>query len=135
MKNDSDLQIYRAKNIEVPTFHECCPFFRRTIYHAINFHIINLFFVFILLLTERQKFTFHSSSRKNTKLYKPLQNVFFFFCIRTKYRKKFLTKLHFSRFLQLVVVTQCLHTKTTFLGSSQSLTVSVTVSQSQYSFS
>ena len=71
-----DLQTYKAK--KTFNFSLVLSFFHWTSYHAISGLIKTLVFVFIILLTEPQRFTFHSSSRKNTKLCKP-QNIFFLF--------------------------------------------------------
>ena len=60
-----DLQTYKAK--KTFNFSRVLSFFPWTSYHAISGLIKTLVFVFIILLTEPQKFTFHSSSRKNTK--------------------------------------------------------------------
>ena len=41
--------------------------FCSVVYYPINWFMINLVFVLMMLLNEPRKFTFHSSSRKNTK--------------------------------------------------------------------
>ena len=71
------MQTYKAK--KTFNFSRVLSFFRWTSCHEINGLIKTLVFVFIVLLTEPQKFTFHSSSRKNSKILQPLQNVFILF--------------------------------------------------------
>ena len=78
--------------------------------------IISLVFVFIMVLNEPRKFTFHSSSRKKTQFCRSLQSVVFLFDIRNKHRKRCMRKLtvHFAKLLLPQLVIQSLGTKTTF---------------------
>ena len=85
-----DLQTYKAK--KTFNFFRVLSFFRWMSYHAISGLIKTLVFVFIILLTEPQRFTFHSSSRKNTKLCKPPQNIFFLFLVSEAKTRKYLSE-------------------------------------------
>ena len=87
-----DLQTYKAK--KTFNFSLVLSFFHWTSYHAISGLIKTLVFVFIILLTESQKFTFHPSSRKNTKILQTSSKYFLpFFGIRGKDQKISLRKL------------------------------------------
>ena len=87
-----DLQTYKAK--KTFNFSRVLSFFPWTSYHAISGLIKTLVFVFIILLTEPQKFTFHPSSRKNTKILQTSSKYFLpFFGIRGKDQKISLRKL------------------------------------------
>ena len=71
------MQTYKAK--KTFNFSRVLSFFRWTSCHAISGLIKTLVFVFIILLTEPQKFTFHSSSRKNTKILQTSSKCFLLF--------------------------------------------------------
>ena len=119
------MQTYKTINIKSSTFHECCIFFRGANYHAINCLIINSVFVFIILLTEPQKFTFSLSSRKNIELCKPL-----FWHQRQRPKKVISEKsvVDFAKLLKSIVDIQRFDIKTTFLAPRN------LCSQPQYSF-
>ena len=73
------MQTYKAKRTF--NFSRVLSFFRWTSCHEINGLIKTLVFVFIVLLTEPQKFTFHSSSRKNSKILQTSSKCFLPFLV------------------------------------------------------
>ena len=118
-----------TKQISFLTTHECCSVFSLD-NHDISWLIINLVFVFIMLLNEPRKFASHSSSRKNTQFCRPLQSVVFLFDFRNKHQKRSMRKLtvHLAKLLPPQLVIQSLGTKTAFdvPGSFPQLVWSVT---------
>ena len=85
-----DLQTYKAK--KTFNFSRVLSFFPWTSYHAISGLIKALVFVFIILLTEPQKFTFHSSSRKNTKILQTSSKCFLPFLVSEAKTRKYLSE-------------------------------------------
>ena len=68
----SDCQTYKANDIKLFNLSRVFSFFSWTIHHAVIWLIISLVFVFIMVLNEPRKFTFHSSSRKKTQICRSL---------------------------------------------------------------
>ena len=58
-------KLTKQRTLSFLAIQECCSVFSLD-NHDINWLIINLVFVFIMLLNEPRLFTFHSLSRKNT---------------------------------------------------------------------